>query len=249
MVERGTAELPVAPEGSSGGTLATAICDRLRGEILSGRREPGARLRLEALKGEFGVSWSPIREALSRLTAEGLVLAKEQRGYRVAPASRDDLTEVLKLRLLLEPMALRAAVAKGDDAWEAEVLAAHHRLSKLENRRGAAPETERWEGWHRTFHEALIRACESPILLQFCRLLHDMNDRYRRVFLAAHAFDRDVAGEHRAIVDATLARDAERACRLLQAHIERTGRNILRSMDGGVPPSRSRKGAAKWIAG
>ncbi len=245
MPERGIVELSVAAEAPSGGTLATAICDRIRGDILSGRRGPGAKIRLEDLKSEFGVSWSPIREALSRLAAEGLVLAEEQRGYRVAPASQADLTEVLKLRVLLETMALRAAIEKGDDAWEAEVLAAHHRLGKLEDRRGDAPDTERWESWHRTFHEALIRACESPILLQFCRLLHDMNDRYRRVFLSAHAFDRDVAGEHRAIVDATLARDADRAGRLLQAHIERTGRNILRSMQGEpARPVRTPKGAA-----
>ncbi|HET9042345.1 MAG TPA: GntR family transcriptional regulator, partial [Burkholderiales bacterium] len=115
MPERGIVELSIASEAPSGGTLATVICDRLRGDILSGRREPGAKIRLEDLKSEFGVSWSPIREALSRLAAEGLVLAEEQRGYRVAPASKADLTEVLKLRVMLETMALRAAIEKGDD--------------------------------------------------------------------------------------------------------------------------------------
>ncbi len=87
-----------------------------------------------------------------------------------------------------------------------------------------------WEIWHRTYHDALIRACESPILLQLCHMLHDMNDRYRRIFLSAHEFDRDVASEHRAITEAALARDAQTACALLESHIERTGRNILGRM-------------------
>lgn len=222
---------PASPrDAPAAATLASTICDRIRTEVLAGRRKPNSKIRLEELKAEFGVSWSPIREAVSRLVAEGLILAQEQRGYRVAPASRTDLAEVLRLRVLLESMALRTSIEKGDDAWEADVLAAHHRLTKYESRRESAIEKEHWETWHRTFHDALIRACESPILLQFCHMLHDMNDRYRRIFLAAHKFDRDVGSEHRAISDAALSRDPKTACALLEAHIERTGRNILASM-------------------
>jgi DNA-binding GntR family transcriptional regulator len=223
-------ETAAAAHAPPAATLATAICDRIRADILAGRRKPGGKLRLEALKAEFAVSWSPIREALSRLAAEGLVQAEEQRGYRVAPVSRSQLAEVIRLRTLLESMALQASIEHGDDAWEAEVLAAHHRLSKLENRRYDSPVAEQWERWHRTFHESLIRACGMLTLLQFCGQLHDMNDRYRRLFLSTHKFDRDVAGEHRAITEATLARNAAKACRLLEAHIQRTGRNILQSM-------------------
>jgi GntR family carbon starvation induced transcriptional regulator len=214
----------------AGGTLASAICNRVRADVLAGRRKPGSKIRLEDLKAEFGVSWSPIREALSRLAAEGLITAEEQRGYRVAPASRADLGEVIRLRVLLETSALRASIEKGDDGWEAEVLAAHHRLTKFESRRLAPGGGEQWETRHRAFHDALIGACASPILLQFCHMLHDMNDRYRRVFLLVHEFDRDVAAEHRAITEATLARDKKKACSLLESHIERTGRNILASM-------------------
>ncbi len=222
---------PALQGGSAeGGTLSSAISDRLRADVLAGRREPGSRVRLEELKSEFGVSWSPIREAVSRLVAEGMIVADGQRAYRVAPASRDDLAEILRLRVMLETTALRGAIEKGDDAWEAEVLSANHRLSKLESRRVEPGEAEQWETWHRAYHDALVRPCASPILLQFCRTLHDMNDRYRRIFLARNTVDRNVAAEHRAITTATLARDADRACGLLQAHIERTGRNILRTM-------------------
>lgn len=217
-------------QSQPGGTLARTICDRIRADILTGKRKPGTKIRLEELKSEFEVSWSPIREALSRLAAEGLILTEGQRGYRVAPVSRADLDEIIRLRTHLESMALRASIAKGDDAWEAEVVAAHHRLSKLEDRRWDPDEAEQWERRHHAFHTALTRACDSPILLQFCAQLHELNDRYRRLFLSAYKFDRDVAGEHRAIAEATLARDADKACRLLETHIQRTGRNIVKSM-------------------
>jgi GntR family transcriptional regulator, carbon starvation induced regulator len=223
-------EVAATADVSPGGTLAGSICDRVRADILAGRRKPGARVRLEDLKAEFGVSWSPIREALSRLVAEGLITTEESRGYRIAPVSRTDLAEVIRLRMLLEPMALQRSIEHGDDAWEAEVLAHQHRLGKLESKRFYPAEAEQWERWHRAYHEALIGACGSPILLQFCGQLHDLSDRYRRLFLSAHNFDRDVPGEHRKITEAAVAHDAATACELLRRHIGRTGQNILRSM-------------------
>ena len=223
-------ENAAAADPQSGVTLATAISDRIRSEILSGKKKPGTKLRLDEIKAEFGVSWSPIREGLSRLLAEGLVTTEDQRGFRVAPVSKRDFADIIRTRVALESMALRASIEQGDDAWEAALLSAHHRLSKFETRRWEGRELDQWEVWHRTYHEALIRGCGSPILLQFCNMLHDMNYRYRRLFLSTHEPDRDVAAEHRAIAEATLARDAAKACRLLETHIERTGRNILQSM-------------------
>jgi len=157
-------EVAASAEGSPGGTLAASICDRVRADILAGRRKPGARIRLEDLKAEFSVSWSPIREALSRLVAEGLITTEESRGYRIAPVSSADLAEVIRLRVLLEPMALERSIENGDDAWEAEVLAHQHRLGKVESKRFSPGEAEQWERWHRAYHEALIAACGAPIL-------------------------------------------------------------------------------------
>ena len=216
-----------SPEPLSSGTLAEAICVQMRAEILSGVRRPQARLRLEDLKTEFGVSWSPLREALSRLVAEGLIQVDESRGYRVAPVSRAEMADALEMRKRLESMALRAAIEKGDDAWETEVLAAHHRLSKLEAKRAQREEIAEWESWHRTYHEALWRACGSPILTQYCLQMSALFARYRKLFLSANPFDPAVRDEHKQITEAVLARDADRACALLEAHIERTGRNIL----------------------
>lgn len=232
--------VPVAPrmETPAGATRAATISNRIRASILSGQRAPRSRIRLEDLKSEFNVSWSPLREAMSRLVAEGLIQTDEARAYRVAPVSRGDLADVIRLRCMLEGLALRDSISRGDDEWEAGVLAAHHRLSKLEARREQAEDVGHWESWHRAYHDALIGACGSPLLLQLCAQLHDLNSRYRRLFLSANPFDRDVPAEHRALTAAVMARKAERASGLLEKHIERTGRNILASMAG---PERGRK--------
>jgi DNA-binding GntR family transcriptional regulator len=211
-------------------TLALSIAQRLREDVLAGRYLPGAKIRLEDIRQAFGVSWSPIREAVTRLVSEGLMIADSQKGYRVAPATRAELEETIRLRVLLEPQALRLAIALGNDAWEAQVLAAHHRLAKLESQRISGQETEQWEAWHAAFHTTLTEPCQSAILLQFCQQLNKIQDRYRRIFFAQHDVDRDVASEHRLITEATLERNADRACSLLADHIERTGRNILATM-------------------
>jgi DNA-binding GntR family transcriptional regulator len=211
-------------------TLALSIAQRLREDVLAGRYLPGAKIRLEDIRQAFGVSWSPIREAVTRLVSEGLMIADSQKGYRVAPATRTELEETIRLRVLLEPQALRLAIALGNDAWEAQVLAAHHRLAKLESQRITGQETEQWEAWHTAFHTTLTEPCQSAILLQFCQQLNKIQDRYRRIFFARHEVDRDVASEHRLIAEAALERNADRACSLLADHIERTGRNILATM-------------------
>lgn len=213
-----------------GPTLALSIAQKLRADVLAGRYAPGSKVRLEDLRSSFGVSWSPIREAIASLVSEGLIVAESQKGYRIAPASRSELEEALRLRVMLETEALRLAIAQGTDEWEAQVLAAHHRLAKLESKRISGQETEQWEAWHGAFHVALTQPCHSPILLQFCQQLNNIQDRYRRIFFSRHDLDRDVAQEHRLITEATLARNAKKACSLLADHIERTGRNILRTM-------------------
>ena len=131
-----------SPDSTTEGmTLALSIAQRLREDVLAGRYLPGAKIRLEDIRQAFGVSWSPIREAVTRLVSEGLMIADSQKGYRVAPATRAELEETIRLRVLLEPQALRLAIALGNDAWEAQVLSAHHRLGKLRKRSSGKPGT------------------------------------------------------------------------------------------------------------
>ncbi|WP_397473399.1 GntR family transcriptional regulator [Pusillimonas sp.] len=211
-------------------TLASSIAALLRERIAHGEFAPGAKLRLDELRAMFGVSLSPLREALSRLCAEGFVAMEDQRGYRVVPVSQNNLDEVIRLRVQFESYALREAIKKGDDAWEGEMLASVHRLNKIERERVDAQGVSQWEQAHTVFHRNLISACGMPLLLDFCQTLHDLNDRYRRIFLSANPIDRDVRQEHVDICTATLERRADDACELLRFHVERTGANVLKAL-------------------
>jgi len=215
---------------AGGQTLATTIANRLRSLIADGQIAPGEKLRLDDLRASYGVSLSPLREALSRLSAEGFVTTEDQRGYRVAPVSEKNLEEVTRLRAEVEPFALREAIRLGGDQWESEIVASLYRLNKLEQAKGLGARVSEWEGAHRELHEKMISACGMPLLLQFCRTLHDLSDRYRRLFLEKNPIDRDVADEHDKICRAALARDADEAARLLRTHIERTGANVLQAL-------------------
>ena len=206
-----------APERCS--NVSSSTLTRLRGQILNGQIPPGEKLHLEQLKATYNVSLSPLREALSRLVSEGLVIQVDQRGFQVAPVSKENLDEVTVLRQTMEVMALREAISKGDDAWEAEVVSALHRLSNLSPRGEANEINEEWEHWHRQLHMALLRGCRAPVMLQFCDTLLDLSDRYRRIFFRPTPAPRDVHSEHRAIAEAALARDADKACDLMRKHI------------------------------
>lgn len=211
-------------------TLSGAVADKLRAAILRGEILPGTKLRLEDLRERYDVSLSPLREALSRLAAEGFVMAESQRGFRVAHVSSSNLEEVIRLRCDLEPMALAEAIIKGDDSWEERIVGVFHRLTKIDRADDRHARKEEWEAVHREFHAVLISACAMPLLLQFLQTLNDLLDRYRRLFLERNPFDRDVPSEHKDIVDAVLARDSARAAELLRQHIRRTGANLLKSM-------------------
>jgi DNA-binding GntR family transcriptional regulator len=242
------------PRADPGGqTLSSTIASRLREAISGGRIAPGSRLRLEELRARFGVSLSPLREALSRLSAEGFVLLEGQRGYRVPPVSQGNLEEVTRLRALVEGCALEASIAAGDDGWEGGVVARLYRLNKLGRAGGSEPAVLAWEAAHRDLHHHLISACGMPLLLQFSCTLHDLSDRYRRLFLHEQPVDADVAREHADICDAALRRDAAVACALLRQHIERTGRNILATLQQadakarrGIPAARGTPGTNGW---
>lgn len=207
-------------------TLSSSLVTRLREAIMCGDLVPGSKLNLDRMRESYGVSLSPLREALCRLESEGLVTILDQRGYRVAPVSPANLAEVIRLRVELESMALKEAMQQGDTAWESRIVAALHQLNRCKRGARSPQEQEVWEAAHRAFHAELISACGMPLLRQFCATLHDQSDRYRRIFLKNHVPDRDVPAEHAAIADAVIGRRVREATRLLCDHVERTGRNV-----------------------
>ncbi len=206
-------------------TLVEFAYEVMRQDILRGALPPGERLRVEVLKETYKVGASTLREALTLLVGEALVTAEGQRGFRVAPISLDDFQDAIRVRKLVEIEALRDSIRAGDDDWEAGVVAAFHRLSKVEEQiknEDAKALSGEWEERNRAFHEALIGASRSRWLSHFIDLLHQQSERYRRIALAGKAIKRDVHAEHEAIKDAALRRDVDEACRLSEQHIDRT---------------------------
>ncbi len=205
-------------------TRIEAVLQQLREGILNGSYEPGTRLRAELLRQEFGVSASTVREALSRLMAESLVTTEGQRGFRVAEISLADFREIADMRKTLEVLAAVESIGKGDDEWEAQLVAAYHRLSKVEEKLGEDdPGIGReWSVRNEAFHDALIGACGNRWLLRFRAILHGQSNRYIRFALEGQGMARDVHQEHEAIFEAALARDRAELAELLETHIERT---------------------------
>jgi DNA-binding GntR family transcriptional regulator len=207
----------------------------LRAAILTGVLQPGEQLRFEQLQQMCGMSVSPVREALARLVAAGLVEGEHNRGYRVTLMTLAELDDLVQMRIQLEGWALERSIEKGDESWEADAIACLHRLDRLPRKQGdEAIHNEEWAARHARFHESLIAAADSPVLTNFCIQLYDRSDRYRRLSLTVETGRRDVAAEHRAILDAALARNAPLAKSLLADHYEATAaflRHYLRERD------------------
>ncbi len=212
-------------------TISSQLVAQLREAIVSGAMPAGSKINLDAARAQFQVSLSPLREALARLTSDGLVLFEDNRGYRVAPVSLDNFEEIARLRDQFESYALGEAMARGDLGWESDVMRALHLVNRTE-RDAARPETlEAWEAAHRAFHLTLISGCGMPILLRFCSMLLNLNDRYRRTFLRRSSGDRNVMMEHSEIAQAAVARDADYACERLREHLSRTATNLRRHIE------------------
>lgn len=205
---------------------------RLRRDVVEGQFEAGTKLKLDQLQGHYGFSSSPLREALSRLAQEGLVRADERRGFRVAPISLDDLNDISRMRLMLEVQALGEAIACGDDAWEAAIVSAYHRLEKVESRMGDGPVVldAEWSALHRQFHIALLAACPSERQRNWSASLFDQAERYRHFSARHRQSGRRKTQEHRRMMDATLKRDTATACALLADHIRGTQRNVAAAL-------------------
>lgn len=227
-----------APPTDAGAPLTEQAFRSLRHDVLAGTFVPGGKLKLDELQRHYGYSSSPLREALSRLAQEGLVRADERRGFRVAALSEEDLDDITHMRLMLDVEALRGAIAAGDDAWEAAIVSAFHRLDKVESRLTDGPQVldDEWSEVHRAFHLALLAACPSERQRRFSASLFDQAERYRRFSARHRQVARRKSAEHRRLMDATLKRDADTACALLAEHIRSTQRNAesaLRRSAGG----------------
>ncbi len=192
---------------------------RIRTDIITGHLAPGRKLRLDALRRDYGASISTLRETLNRLVSEKLVVAEGQRGFEVVPISAANLREIAALRQLLECHALRQSFVQGDLEWEARVIAAHHKLAQMETRMasGDRSDTDLWKRYDWQFHQALVSACGSQVLMHAHAAIFERYLRYQMIALSYRGAI--AAAEHLAMKEAALRRDADEGCALLERHI------------------------------
>ena len=215
-------------------TLASFVYDRLRQDIITVAIEPGEKLHIRALSNRFDVGLSPVREALSRLSTEGLVVQNDHRGFTVKPLSEDDLLDLTRARCWLNELAIRKSVANGNAAWEDQVVLSFHRLSRTPRHEdgNARERSHAWEKAHRDFHTSLISASGSRRLEQYCEHLFDSSERYRHVGRKAGMKGSNREQEHRALMEAVVMRDADTAARLITEHFERTAELVRQVLKG-----------------
>jgi GntR family transcriptional regulator, carbon starvation induced regulator len=199
-------------------TLTTDLFEQIRSDILHNRLEPGSRLLFRDMRERYRSGLSPLREALMRLVSEGLVLLEDHKGFRVAPVSREEMIDIANTLLELEAIAIRMAVEKGDDRWEAQIVARYHELSKREMFVADGTLDAEWEARNVAFHESLYEACGSPSLKLVCHLLYERHSRYRRLRTRQGDPSRNVSKEHEGLMRATIGRNADAAIALLRKH-------------------------------
>ncbi len=215
-------------------TLTEQVLQRLHDDIIAGKLAASEKLRVQELSRRYGVGASPLREALSRLMADGLVVAESNRGFRVASISIADFLDVVENRRRLESLALEQSVKAGDDDWEGRIVADYHHLQKLEAT--YRPDSRlndsswEWERRHRAFHWSLISACPSRWLLHLDRLLVVQFDRYRRFVTLDAKMTRRTRQQEAALLNAALAREAKKAVQILQSHIDHSAGLIVRQL-------------------
>lgn len=210
------------------GLRTSAVYVQLRNDILEGKLSPAERLKTAGLSSRFNVSMTVVREALTRLAEQGIVVATPRSGFVVTPLSIEDLTDLTRVRISIETLALEDSIKHGDLAWETLVVGSHHTLARTPRPGIAEDGGAAWRQCHREFHHALLSGCGSPRLLAIADSLRDSSELYRAWSRTlARDTDRDFAAEHRAIVDRVLARDADGAVEALSRHIERTTATLL----------------------
>ncbi|GGY07366.1 GntR family transcriptional regulator [Litchfieldella qijiaojingensis] len=210
-------------------TRGSRIFDTLRQDLVNGRFEAGQKIAISSLRERYAVGLSPLREALNRLAAYGLLIQENQRGFRVPRLAREELDDIAEMRRELEGMALERAIQHGDAEWESELLAAAHRLKRADM---ASAEVDQWELLHARYHRTLVAPCGSVWLLRFIDQLHDQFDRYRRMAPGVPEIRRTLDGQHSELVELALNRDVKGARALLEHHIELSYQVALGSCEG-----------------
>ncbi len=217
-------------------TLASVAYERLRGDIIGGLFKPGEKVRIRALCEEYGIGPSPIREALNRLSSEGLLKQTDQRGFRVPPVTLKDLDELVKARCWANEVCLRNSIRTGGFEWEERVISTYAQLERAPRSQSteAGARDTRWETAHEAFHAALLSASGSSWIEDFCAKTFLAGERYRHSARDPVASSSSRRDEHREIKEATLARREDEAVELLCEHFRKTARLVREALRSGA---------------
>lgn len=213
-------------------TLNASALSQLRADILTCRLMPNERLRVETLRVRYDMGSSPIREALMRLEAEGLVELEQNKGFKVSEVSRDNLVDLMRTRIEIESIALRWSLEKGGVEWEASLLSSFHRLSRQSKFDPSTPGTisAPWSREHADFHSALVAASGSPTLLAIRARLFEQAERYVALSIMSSGPLRDDVSEHKQLMRTALSRDVDKTIELNRIHINRTMDKVAASL-------------------
>ncbi len=228
-------------------TLNASALTQLRSDIIACRLMPNERLRVESLRARYGMGTSPIREALMRLEAEGLVELEQNKGFRVSEVSRENLYDLMHTRIEIEAIALRWTLERGGVEWEANLLSAFHRLSRQNKVDPSNPAviSEMWSREHADFHTALVSAGTSPTLLSIRSRLFEQAERYVALSIMSNGPLRDDVAEHKQLMRAALNRDVGKTLDLNRAHISRTLEKVAASLTDSTTSARPRPAGRK----
>jgi DNA-binding GntR family transcriptional regulator len=215
---------------SVNGSLTHDIYGQIRSDLIACKLPPGERLKTKELCDAHKVSLGVVREALSRLTAEGFVLAEPQRGFRAPPLSADELMQLTDATISVEGFCLRRAIAMGDLEWGARVTAAFYRFSNVAVQDESDPSrmSQQFTDAYCEFRRALVSACDNNWMLKLRELLQAQSERYRQVCMTLGPKSADFRDGYAALTEAVLAREADRAVPLLE---QRLRANALRMRD------------------
>lgn len=206
------------------------VYQHMRVRLVTGQLKPGEKLKISQISQEMDVSTGVLREALTRLSAENLVVAMPQRGFRVAPMSAAELLDITRVRIDVEGLCIRRSLALGSIEWEAAVVGAYHRLMHTPARDGhrQALPSAGWYGAHNHFHDTVVSACDSPWLLKLRDQLHVQSERYRLIAASMiHHDERNLDDEHKHLLDAVTSRNADLTVQLISTHFLQTAEGLL----------------------
>ena len=191
-------------------SLVDEVVAALQDQMAAGRLRPGQTLRIEALAREFGISRTPIREAFSKLEAQGLLVRRTGYAPTVFSPLRREVSEYYEIRMVLEPLAARLALPNMTLAIERRLTALVEKMDDFTS--------STWYGINREFHQVLYEPAERPFLLATINNLIQRSDPYIRIYFETHDLA-ETQRSHRRIMAAVAERDPQALAEAVEAHL------------------------------